>query len=132
MSTGKDLTAPTRFKYEEATQTDQLIVDTSIVMKAVFQERLRQLEKWGKQTHPDLNHDDKFYIEQSNYVKEWNEELVEKGRISWSSILLEEVTEVLEARDINDTYTELIQVMAVCQAWIEDIVSKANQEPTVV
>ncbi|MRG86983.1 hypothetical protein GH754_11755 [Salinibacillus xinjiangensis] len=80
------------------------------VNKAVFEERERQNEKWGRQKH--------------SYLR-------------WYTILGEEVGEVAEAlqqdmvnaksTDADDLYKELIQVAAVASAFAEQVKSESKR-----
>lgn len=88
------------------------------VLDEVQQERVRQEELWGIQRYPDgtgsMSHD-----ELANAYKQLNDH----GDTSkkWTNILLEEVYEACSADDASALHKELVQVMAVCAAWIQDL-----------
>jgi NTP pyrophosphatase (non-canonical NTP hydrolase) len=72
---------------------------------AIDHERTRQNEKWGEQNHPDLY---------------------------WLGILVEEVGEVSRAvieGDERGRDKELVEVAAVCVAWIEAIDRRRSVVP---
>lgn len=78
----------------EHSDFDRYLVQT-VVFNEVAVERLRQLDKWGDQDHGDDR---------------------------WLVILAEEFGEVARAifeQDAPNMKEELIQVMAVCMAWLE-------------
>jgi hypothetical protein len=86
-------------------------------------ERQRQLAKWGEQHHPDgtggLRH-----IDQADRVRAMVEQAAAEGRQMWANILAEEVAETFAESDPAKLRAELIQVAAVCAAWIADIDSR--------
>ncbi|MEQ9027532.1 MAG: hypothetical protein RLP44_02355 [Aggregatilineales bacterium] len=71
---------------------------TEEILEAISTERKRQLEKWGDQEH-------------------------EQG--TWLLILMEEIGEVsqdiLQSKDEEYVFKELIQSAAVIVAWLEDV-----------
>jgi hypothetical protein len=90
-----------------------------VIATEVLAERGRQDAKWGEQDHPDGT-----CIEQSpiaEAAKRMTDEAARLGRVSWSNILVEEVWEALTEVDPQLLRTELIQVAAVAQQWIEAI-----------
>lgn len=86
-------------------------------------ERQRQLEKWGEQHHPDgtggIRH-----IDQADRVRAKVDQAAAEGRQLWANILAEEVAEAFAESDPTALRAELIQVAAVCAAWIADIDSR--------
>ncbi len=80
-------------------------------------ERARQDLKWGEQNHPDGT--GAYYTSELEATRADNEGAVKHDKLDWSLILLEEVYEALVETDPTAIKTELIQVMAVCKAWIE-------------
>jgi hypothetical protein len=111
-------------------------------------ERQRQLAKWGEQHHPDVDARDipdvthPYYASRADIWRQVNEERSTpstSGRCkahcvagpdtphthtAWDGILLEEVYEALAEADPARLRAELIQVAAVCAAWIADIDSR--------
>jgi hypothetical protein len=90
----------------------------------------RQEELWGLQRHPLIGLDDKAYdgtdmaeydrdhmryacADRAEHWKKTNDKRVSVGVLGWDGILLEEVYEALEAVDLEDQVTELLQVAAV-------------------
>lgn len=94
--------------------------------QAVDAERQRQLEQWGDQRHPDLGGDcelqcdrREMFAERAEYYRTYN-----GSRSDWSGILLKEVYEALAEADPAKIRAELVQVAAVCAAWVTDIDSR--------
>jgi len=86
-------------------------------------ERMRQLDKWGPQVHPDGT--DVGYWgprrDRARIVCDGNAAL---GLGTWLDILREEVYEALAETDPKALEKELVQVGAVVVAWLEDIRSR--------
>lgn len=89
-------------------------------------ERQRQLAKFGEQHHPDgtglpvYEHAARRYREQADRN-------AASGVLAWRDVLLEEVYEALAESDPEALGTELVQVAAVCAAWVADIDSRLQQ-----
>lgn len=107
--------------------------DRAAVLASVDKERVRQLLKWGPQTHPDfLPHeqgaelDRAKWAEQAAYYKQVNDFRVAQGLPAiWAFVLLEELFEALESDAGSvELETELVETAAVCAAWVEDIRSR--------
>lgn len=97
-------------------------------------ERVAQLRKWGDQSHPCVP----WEIEPA---RAWDERMVAErmeaaakadcerefkaGRGTWWHIANEELAEVLAAPP-EKRRQELVQLTAVCLAWLEDIDNKAG------
>lgn len=83
-------------------------------------ERARQLDKFGDQKHPDGtgNTEQQKYAETA---RRWCEDSFGSGYGTWADILDEEVAEAKAERDPVRLRAELLQVAAVCAAWIWDI-----------
>ncbi|MEU7381528.1 hypothetical protein AB0A91_16300 [Streptomyces sp. NPDC042207] len=101
-------------------------------------ERQRQIAKFGDQHHPDLSGDTTAQCDARDMFGEWadNYREINEGkfdprdsdtRLDWTGILLEEVYEALAEADPAKIRAELIQVAAVCAAWIADIDSREVQ-----
>ncbi|MFE2164838.1 NUDIX hydrolase [Streptomyces sp. NPDC059447] len=99
---------------------------------AVDVERQRQLAKFGDQRHPDMAGDCTVQCDARLMFDEWAEQYrqINNGaidardpdrRLDWTGILLEEVYEALAETDTAKLRAELVQVAAVCAAWISDI-----------
>lgn len=103
------------------------------ILEDIKTERNRQDAKWGaNQAHPDVHpeasdsYDACIYagISTEQSAKNICEEDAKFKNTNWSSILTEEVSESVAAagkHDLPHTREELVQVAAVCAAWIEDI-----------
>jgi len=98
----------------------------------VDSERQRQLDKFGDQQHPDMVGDPSAQGDARDRFAEWadNYRAINDGNLDprdpdtcldWTGILLEEVYEALAESDPAKLRAELIQVAAVCQAWVSDI-----------
>jgi len=90
-------------------------------------ERDRQIAKWGEQAHPDGTGGE-YYASMQYLAKE----TVDRGSPTWADILQEEVWEALSEIEPGKLRVELIQVAAVCVAWIKDLntrnIDKQEQE----
>lgn len=113
--------------------------------EAVDTERQQQLTKFGDQRHPDVEPRDipavthHYYASRADTWKQVNAERStprDGGRClsfcadqngqphthtAWDGVLLEEVYEALAEPDPERLRAELVQVAAVCAAWISDI-----------
>ena len=109
-------------------------IRASHAIKDALDERVRQLAKWGDQSHPCVP----WEIEPA---RAWDERMVAErmevaakadcerefkaGRGTWWHIANEELAEVLAAPP-EKRRQELVQLTAVCLAWLEDIDNKAG------
>ncbi|MEU9921907.1 hypothetical protein AB0H51_11520 [Streptomyces griseoluteus] len=93
---------------------------------AVDDERQRQLEKFGDQHHPDgtglpvCEHAARRYRDHADRA-------AASGHLAWRDVLLEEVYEALAESAPARLRAELVQVAAVCAAWVADIDSRGAQ-----
>lgn len=90
----------------------------------VQEERRRQDDKWGPQTHRDGTGPSGFHTHIVGVADRYRKECqnaAEKGEVTWRHIFLEEVYEAVAESDVTKLREELIQVMAVAQHWVEDI-----------
>jgi len=94
-------------------------MDTSTeVLNEVYAERMRQDSLWGVQDHDN----GVFPLFQAvEAQKKYTETLRDTGKLTWSIILKEEFTEAIHAYSEKNLRSELIQVAAVCVAWVECI-----------
>lgn len=91
------------------------------ILLDVLNERLRQMRKFGEQKHPDGDPEDSdIEMVRAKYVCDAR---TREGRVSWRDILEEEVAEAIYeiGRDPKKLRKELVEVAAVCAAWIEDL-----------
>lgn len=96
------------------TPTDDVLVD-------IARERQRQRDKWGIQTHPDTSETPTLVIDELE-AKMLRLEAQQVGLLSWTHILGEEVAEAISeamAGRPDLLREELVQVAAVCCAWVE-------------
>ncbi|GGI57563.1 hypothetical protein [Winogradskyella haliclonae] len=105
------------------------------IYKEIEKERLRQDEMWGEQNHPCLNQalmnrqqscssDDmcaNYEIPSETRARFLSRSSFKKGEGTFAHIALEEFAEVISELDINKRRIELIQLTAVCVAWLESI-----------
>lgn len=89
------------------------------VLDEVAQERLRQVDKWGEQDHPDGT--ELRYERERDAAQGICDQRFTDGEGSWLDILREEFYEAAAERDPARLRTELIQVAAVATAWVEAI-----------
>ncbi|MEU9220165.1 hypothetical protein AB0D47_26910 [Streptomyces sp. NPDC048376] len=90
-------------------------------------ERQRQLAKFGEQHHPDGTGRG-GYMEQAETARTTcqMDAAITDGGPRWSLILLEEVYEALAESGPDRLRAELVQVAAVCAAWIADLDSRVD------
>lgn len=86
-------------------------------------ERQRQLAKWGDQHHPDGTGQYPETVD-ADVARMACQNAAEGGYLDWLHILREEVAEALAESNPNTLRTELIQVAAVCAAWVHDLDSR--------
>lgn len=101
------------------------------IASEIVEERQRQVDKFGEQRHPDgLGH---APISAANFLAEARARCDKAtsrgssdtyGTLTWEEILTEEYAEALCETDPDKLRVELLQVAAVCAAWIEDIDSR--------
>jgi hypothetical protein len=102
-------------------------------LEEVAQERLRQVDKWGHQNHPDGTGPGVFILgsTKNNLHHLYGSELADVFRRkcgrnlphedNWRDILLEEVFEAMAEDEPDRLREELIQVAAVACAWVDAI-----------
>ena len=83
-------------------------------------ERQRQLAKFGDQHHPDGT-GLPIHQNAANRYRDAADRNATAGVLSWRDVLLEEVYEALAEKDPAALRSELVQVSAVCAAWIADL-----------
>lgn len=88
--------------------------------EAVDAERQRQLAEFGDQRHPDGT-GPPIYQHSARRYRDHADRAAAGGVLAWRDILLEEVHENLAESDPATLRAELLQVAAVCAAWISDI-----------
>lgn len=83
-------------------------------------ERQRQLDKWGDPHHPDgtSGHN---YRREADAARRASRRVLDRDTVTWAHILREEFWEAMAETDTVKLRAELIQVAAVCAAWVEDI-----------
>ncbi|WP_405710042.1 hypothetical protein OG264_15995 [Streptomyces xanthophaeus] len=82
-------------------------------------ERGRQLAKWGDQRHRDGTS-----IGNASWADEANaqcQHAADEDCLTWGHILYEEFTEAMAETDPAKLRAELIQIAAVCAAWVSDL-----------
>ncbi|MFF2954313.1 hypothetical protein ACFVVU_23585 [Kitasatospora sp. NPDC057965] len=93
--------------------------------EAIDAERARQIARWGDQRYLDLHGDAALQCDQRDHFQQsadYYRSLNERGaEPDWSTVLLEEAYEAVAEADPAKIRAELIQVAAVCAAWIHDI-----------
>lgn len=90
------------------------------VERAVRDEREAQDAKWGEQNHPDGTSGHNFRRE-ADIARRSCQRAARDGGVTWFHILREEFWEAMSETDTAKLRTELIQVAAVAQAWVEAI-----------
>lgn len=98
--------------------------DRDEIAAEVIQERHRQDQKWGEQSHPNGT-GSAFFQTCAPAAKRCCDTAFKEGRGTWEHILSEEFYEALAESDPERLRAELIQVAAVAIAWVECIDRKA-------
>ena len=91
-------------------------------------ERQRQLAKFGEQHHPDGT-GLPIHQHAANRYRDAADRNAAAGVLAWRDVLLEEVYEAIAEKEPGALRTELVQVAAVCAAWVTDLDSRT---PTAV
>jgi len=86
-------------------------------------ERQRQLQKFGDQHHPDGTGGSVHRYLADRY-RTTVDRAASSGTECWRDILLEEAHEALAESDPGRLRAELVQIAAVCAAWIADLDSR--------
>ncbi|MET7924770.1 NUDIX hydrolase [Streptomyces sp. NPDC005349] len=86
-------------------------------------ERQRQLKKFGDQHHPDGTGNTEQQ-QCADLARAECQDAFAAGVGTWTHVLYEEVWEALAESDPAKLRAELVQVSAVCAAWIADIDSR--------
>lgn len=90
-------------------------------------ERQRQIQKFVEQHHPDgTGGSGALYV--ADRYRTIVDHALEAGNATWRDIALEEFYEALAESDPTRLRVELVQVAAVCAAWIADIDSRTPAE----
>jgi hypothetical protein len=112
--------------------TKQLMLERpperEIVFREIDAERARQDVKWGEQNHVDFDGGIQKYVPKAWEAQRECENAFERGEGSWGHILFEEVAEVFDAKSQLHLEEEIIQVMAVCEGWLQCI-RRRNVDP---
>ncbi|MGW9437974.1 hypothetical protein [Streptomyces sp. NPDC055607] len=88
--------------------------------EAIDTERQAQLKKFGDQKHPDGTGYDGS-TEHADFWRQRCQDAFAAEEGTWGHVLLEEVFEAMAESDPAKLRAELLQVAAVCAAWIWDI-----------
>ncbi|WP_097982895.1 hypothetical protein [Streptomyces sp. f150] len=96
--------------------------------EAIDAERTRQLAKFGEQHHPDGT-GDKHQRQLADLARIECQAQFAAGRGTWADVLFEEVREAIAESDPTRLRTELVQVAAVCAAWVHDLDSRTEPPP---
>ena len=104
------------------------------ILNEIISERERQDKKWGVQNHPSVDSGlsqrdpypsdrmcEEYEIPSEARAKQLCEINAKIGLITWAHIAIEEVSEVVAAKDEITRREELVQLGAVILAWIESI-----------
>lgn len=94
------------------------------VAAEIVEERQRQVKKFGEQHHPDGRLSTEVDRALCVAARDACDRAAANGTLSWRHILEEELFEALAETDPVKLRAELIQVAAVCAAWVEDIDSR--------
>lgn len=115
----KHLNAPTSVYHDT-----QYVALSRILAELGFQDA-----KWGSGRHQTDGTGEEFFSRDlSDSVRRLTELKFEAGQGTWADILLEEVYEALCERNPRKLKAELIQVAAVCAAWVVDIETRPTKK----
>lgn len=89
-------------------------------------ERHRQVAEFGEQHHPDGT-GLPVYQHSARRYRDHADRAAASGHLAWRDVLMEEVYEALAESDPAKLRAELLQVAAVCAAWISDIDSRGTE-----
>lgn len=90
-------------------------------------ERQAQLAKFGDQRHPDGT-GLPVYQHAARRYRDHADRAAASGHLAWRDVLLEEVYEALAEGGPGRLRAELVQVAAVCAAWISDLDSRTTAD----
>ncbi len=96
-----------------------MAIEAREVIGDILRERKKNRERWGVQDYPDGTREQYEYL--AIEAREDCQEATEHGHVTWSDVLREEVFEAFAETDSIKLRAELVQVAAVCVAWIEAI-----------
>ena len=100
-------------------QPEEFYTSMYAIEHEIHDERIRQIDKWGPQTQVPDGTSSLDYADAASAAKHWTDVAACNGSLTWRHILMEEVYEVLAEDNWDRIREELIQVSAVCQAWIQ-------------
>lgn len=98
------------------------------VLEEVHAERTAQQDKWGMQDHPCIREDSIYGIAPERIAKEQCDERFRDGKGSWLDIAIEELAEAHGAKTDEERREELVQMAAVCVAWVQAIDRRHGKE----
>lgn len=112
--------------------------ESTVVLSEVYNERLRQVLRWGEQIVPDIAPGDdgtplfpETYARYANRIRAVNDARPPERR-DMLTLLLEEVFEAAEARaagDVSAYRAEMVQVAALAVKAIELVDLRLSQDP---
>jgi hypothetical protein len=94
--------------------------------EAVDTERQAQLAKFGDQHHPDGTAADFTARAMRDSARVVCDAKAQRGALTWADVLDEEYWEARAETDPAKLRAELVQVAAVCAAWITDLDSRTT------
>lgn len=107
--------------FQDTTDRAYLHIQTTKLAEEVYTERLKQVEKWGPQTHRHSEGASDFWANKADEMKSVNAYYDRMGLDnSWEAILAEEFFEAMAETEWDKRRVELIQTAAVIFAEIED------------
>lgn len=96
------------------------------ILHEIRLERSKQDNEWGEQNH-DNGTDKSHYNKLTYFARIECERAREQANLTWAHILREEVYEALAEEEYKPLRAELLQVAAVCIAWIQCLDRKHSQ-----
>lgn len=116
-------------------------IRTIVVLENVFEERLRQVAKYGHNedlqfgTGPDVQwlpeDPDRAVRIELIFRRDYEKHEARNGKPTWMHLIREEVAEAFKESDPDRLEAELTQVAALCVSWIEKIRAERDEEAIV-
>ena len=115
-------------------------INMNSILHEVRLERQSQDLKWGTQTHPSVDlilqeqgrtgqrMCEEYELPSEDRAKQMCDIHSERGDLTWAHIAVEEMSEVVAAKDDSQRREELVQLAAIVVAWIESIDRNTKDE----
>jgi hypothetical protein len=91
------------------------------VLSDIRAERRRQDDKWGVRDRPDGTGLTLMDLAYASEMHQRREQAAREGQLTWSLIMEEKVAEAFAEADPGLVRKKLVQLAAICVAWVEDL-----------